>query len=351
MKKAMLLAGALALLAGVGLAGGETGPDPFLKKGSGPDLKRFERTQRHMGAPFRIVLYAPDEATADKAFKAAFARAAELDAMMSDYKRDSELMRLCQKAGGPPVKVSEDLFKILQRAEEISRLSDGAFDVTIGPVVRLWRRARRTGELPDPEELRRALARVGMKKMRLSAKDRTVQLLVMGMLLDLGGIAKGYAAEALLALLRQQGIRHALVAAGGDIVVGGPPPGAKGWKIGIAPLDKPNARPSRYLLLRNAGVSTSGSSEQYVVIGGKRYSHIVNPRTGLGVTTQSSVTVVRPGGTADGLASPICILGPERGLKMIEGIDGAAALIVVAGEKGQKTFTSKRFAQYELRSP
>jgi FAD:protein FMN transferase len=344
MKKVIPLAAALALLAGAK-------PTHCNVWASQDTLKRFSSSERHMGTVFRLVFYAPDQATADKAAKAAFARAAELDAIMSDYKPDSELMRLCKKAGGDPVKVSEDLFKVLRRAEEISKLSDGAFDVTIGPVVRLWRRARRTGELPDPEELRRALAKVGFKKMRLSARDRTVQLLVMGMLLDLGGIAKGYAAEALLALLRRQGITRALVAAGGDIVVGDPPPGAKGWKVGIAPLEDPNAKPSRYLLLRNAGVSTSGSSEQYVVIGGKRYSHIVNPKTGLGVTTPSSVTVVRPGGTADGLASPICILGPERGLKMIEGIPGAAALIVVGGAKGQKTYTSKRFAQYELSSP
>jgi thiamine biosynthesis lipoprotein len=175
-----------------------------------------------------------------------------------------------------------------------------------------------------------------------------VQLLLMGMLLDLGGIAKGYAAEELLALLRRLGITHALVAAGGDIVVGDAPPGAQGWKIGIAPLENPNAKPSRYLSLKNAGVSTSGDSEQYVVIGGKRYSHIVNPKTGLGVTTHSSVTVIKPGGTADGLASPVCILGPERGLQMIEGIDGAAALIVTEDEKAKKrTYTSKRFAQYE----
>jgi thiamine biosynthesis lipoprotein len=341
MNKLIPLAGALLVLAAARLAGG-AGRD---------ELSRFEFSERHMGARFRIVLYAADESAAKKAAQLAFARAAELDGIMSDYKPTSELMRLCKKSGDGPVKVSADLFRILKRAEEIWRRSDGAFDVTIGPVVRLWRRARRTGELPDPEELRRALAKVGFRNLRLNLKDRTVQLLLMGMLLDLGGIAKGYAAEEMLALLRRLGITRALVAAGGDIVVGEPPPGAKGWKIGIAPLEDPNAKPTRYLLLKDAGVSTSGSSEQYVTIGGKRYSHIVDPKTGLGVTTHSSVTVVKPGGTADGLASPICILGPERGLKMIEGIDGAAALIVVAEEKGQKTYASKRFAQYELKSP
>ncbi len=323
----------------------------LLGRADGPALKRFEFTEPHMGTTFRIVLYAPDEATAKKAAKEAFARAAELDGIMSDYRPTSELMRLCKKAGGEPVPVSADLFKVLERAKAISRLSGGAFDVTVGPVVRLWRRSRRTRELPDLEQLKRALSLVGYEKILLNAKDRTVRLVMVGMLLDLGGIAKGYAAEMMLAVLRRYGITRALVAAGGDIVVGDAPPDARGWKVGVAPLENPTARPSRYLLLKDAGVSTSGDTEQYVVIGGKRYGHIVDPKTGMGLTTRISTTVVKPGGTADGLASSVCILGPERGLKMIEGIPGAAALIVLGTEKGQKTYASKRYGEYELKGP
>src|SRR5262249_4059054 len=185
---------------------------------------------------------------------------AELDGIMSDYRPASELMRLCKKAGGAPVRVSEDLFAVLQRAQEISRLSGGAFDVTVGPVVRLWRRARRTRQMPDPKELEGALALVGYLNIRPDAKARTAQLRREGILLDLGAIARGYAADAALAVLRRFGITRALVAAGGDIAVGEAPPDAEGWKVGVAPLKDAGARPSRYLMLKNAGVSTSGDA-------------------------------------------------------------------------------------------
>jgi thiamine biosynthesis lipoprotein len=300
-----------------------------------------------MGTTFRIVLYAPDEATAKKAAKAAFARAAELDSIMSDYKPASELMRLCKKAGGPAVKVSPDLLAVLRHAEDISKRSKGAFDVTVGPVVRMWRRARRTRDLPDAAELKKALALVGYEKVLIDAEASTVRLLVAGMLLDLGGIAKGYAAEAMLAVLRRFGIRHALIVAGGDICVGEAPPEQKGWKVGIAPRDDPNAKPTRYLLLTSAAVSTAGDAEQYVEIGGKRYSHIVDPKTGLGLTTRSSVTVVaRHGWQYDGLDTAACVLGPDLGLKLIEGVPGAAGLFVLGTEKGEVTRMTKRFAEH-----
>jgi thiamine biosynthesis lipoprotein len=303
-----------------------------------------------MGTRFTITLYAADEEAARRAAAAAFARAAELDRIMSDYKQTSELMQLCKKAGGPPVPVSEDLFKVLTKAQEVAKLTGGALDVTVGPLVRLWRRARRTRELPDPAELKRALALVGYDKIRLDPKGRTVQLLVMGMLLDLGAIAKGYAAQALLELLQRQGFSRALVAAGGDIAAGDPPPGAKGWKVGVAPLEDPNAPPKRFVLLKNAAVSTAGDAEQWVVIGGKRYSHIVDPKTGMGLTTRISVTVVaRDGTTSDAWDTALCVVGPERGLKLIEAIDGAAALFVIGTEKGQVTHASKRWAQYEIK--
>src|SRR5579885_1476929 len=147
----------------------------------GPKLERFTYTEPHMGTRFKIILYAPDRATADRAAKDAFKRVAELDGIMSDYRPASELMQLCKKAGGGPVHVSDDLFFVLSRAQELSRRSGGAFDVTVGPVVRLWRRARQTKQLPDPEELKRALALVGFDKMKLDARAHTVRLTKPGM--------------------------------------------------------------------------------------------------------------------------------------------------------------------------
>jgi thiamine biosynthesis lipoprotein len=311
-----------------------------------PALKRFHFTEPHMGTQFQITLYAPEQETADRAAKAAFARVAELDGIMSDYRPASELMRLCQTAGGQPERVSDELFFVLSKAQEVSRLSNGAFDVTVGPVVHLWRRARRTQRLPEPDQLAKARVLVGFENLRLDAKAQTAQLLKKGMLLDLGGIAKGYAADEAIAVLKRNGIDRALVAAGGDIAVSDPPPDAEGWRIGIAPLESPNNKPSRYLILKNAGVSTSGDAEQHVEIDGKRYSHIVDPRTGIGLIGRQSVTVVAPKGIlSDSLTKVVSVLGPKRGMAIIDQEDGVAAYVVRQTDKGLETFASKRFAR------
>lgn len=310
-------------------------------------LQRYTFAEPHMGTTFRIILYAPDEATATKAAKAAFARIAELNAILSDYQPTSELMKLCEKSGGGPVEVSVDLFEVLRKSEEFAKMTDGAFDPTISPVVRLWRKARRTREMPKAEEIKKALALVGYQNMKLDAKKRTVQLLLMGMLLDFGSIGKGYAADAALAVLRKHGITRALVAAGGDIAVGDPPPDAVAWKIGIAPMKNPDAPPTHYLALKNAGVSTAGDAEQYVEIGGKRFSHIVDPRTGMALVGRRAVTVIAPNTTtSDALDTAICVMGVERGLKMIESRDDLAAICIFETDRGIEATMSKRFAKF-----
>jgi len=180
--------------------------------------------------------------------------------------------------------------------------------------------------------------------VRLDAATHSVALLKPGMKLDLGGIGKGYAAGAAIAALKENGVSRALVAGAGDIVTSGPPPDANGWTIGIAPLEAPNAAPSRFLLLDDAAVSTSGDAERYVEIDGKRYSHIVDPKTGLGLVDRISVTVVAPRGeTADYLDTSVCVLGPEKGLALVDATEGAAALIVRATAAGPRTYESKRW--------
>jgi thiamine biosynthesis lipoprotein len=311
-------------------------------------LQRYTFSEPHMGTKVRITLYAPDEATARKAAQAAFARIVELNKIMSDYDPDSELMRLCKTAGKEPVAVSVDLFRVLAEAEKYAKLSDGAFDISIAPVVRLWRKARKTGQMPSAEAIKQALERVDYRKIQLNPLGRTVRLLLLGMMLDLGGIAKGYAADAALEVLRRHGITRALVALGGDIAVGEPPPDAKAWRIGVAPLRSAEDPPRHYLLLRNVGVSTAGDLHQAVEIGGKRYSHIIDPRTGMGLVGRRSATVIAPNATmSDGLDTAICVMGPERGLAMLEKLDSVAALYVYETEKGEeKEVASKRFAQY-----
>jgi len=304
-----------------------------------PPLTRFEFSQPHMGTRFRIVLYAPDAALAARASDEAFQRIARLDDTMTDYRSGSELMSLCHKAGGGPVAVSEDLFRVLSHSQELAKQTGGAFDITAGPVVRLWRRARRRHELPEKKELAQARRLVGTKYLRLDAEARTAQLLKPGMMLDLGGIAKGYAADEALKVLARHGITRALVAAGGDIAAGEAPPSEAGWRIGIAPLESPDKPPTRFLLLHDAGVSTSGDAEQHAEIGGIRYSHVIDPRTGRALTGRSSVTVVAPNATSsDGLATALSVLGPRRALALVRSTPNTATLILRASKKGTQTF-------------
>jgi FAD:protein FMN transferase len=307
-----------------------------------PAPRRYEYARTHMGTEFRVVFYAHDPEVANKASVAAFERIARLDSTMSDYAQTSELNAVCRQAGGPPVVVSEDLFHVLSRSQELAAKTGGAFDVTCGPVVRLWRRARRTGEMPDQTRLAEALELIGHDKLRLDPKARSVALAKPGMQLDLGGIGKGFAADEALAELRRFGVRSALVAAGGDIAIGDAPPGERGWRISIAPLAPDGDTPQ--LLLRDAGVSTSGDAEQFVEIDGVRYSHVVDPRTGFGVRGQSSATVVAPDATtSDGLATAISVLGQDEGLRLADATSGVAAMLVRRQSEGNLVFESKRW--------
>jgi FAD:protein FMN transferase len=315
---------------------------------SEPTPRRYEYAQSHMGTEFRVVFYAHDPEVANKASVAAFERIARLDATMSDYARTSELNGVCRRAGEGPVPVSEDLFGVLDRARELAAKTGGAFDVTCGPVVRLWRKARRTGELPEKARLAEALALVGPDKLRLDRKSRSVALAKAGMQLDLGGIAKGYAADEALAVLGRFGIRRALVAAGGDVAVGDAPPGERGWRVAVAPLGSDGGTPPQFML-RDAAVSTSGDAEQFVEIGGVRYSHIVDPRTGIGVTGRSGVTVVAPDATtSDSLATAISVLGSDEGLRLADATEGVAARFVSRQSSGDTVFESKRWSAVSI---
>ena len=317
-----------------------------------PELIRFQFASMQMAAPVRIVLYAPDSETANAAAEAAFARIHQLNGILSDYDPKSELRRLCATAGqGKAVRVSEELWNVLLHADTLAKRSGGAFDVTIGPVVRLWRRARRGKRIPLPDVLSEHRKLLGHDLVRFDPRRRTVELLKPGMQLDLGGIAKGYAVDEALAVLGQHGVTRALVDAGGDIGLGDPPPDKPGWLIGIAPLE-PDAPPRRHLWLSRVAVATSGDAWQYVEIDGRRYSHLVDPRTGMGLTDHSNVTVIAPDGImADALASAVSVLGPEKGLKLIDQTRGAAALIVRTPQGKLQTYQSCRWERFPAALP
>ncbi len=309
-----------------------------------PELTKFESVERHMGVDFEIVVYAANEQSARAGFKAAFARIEKLNQAMSDYEPQSELSQLSRSAPTEsPVEVSDDLWEVLRQSQEMSRKSGGAFDVTVGPLTRLWRRARRQKKLPTDRRLAEALESVGFQFIQLDPKKRTVALSESAMRLDLGGIAKGYAADQALLKLRERGLNRALVNASGDIAIGEAPPDKPGWKIGIAPLEA-ESPPSRFLHLNNCAIATSGDAWQSVEIDGRRYSHIVDPRTGLGLSDRSSVTVIAPNcTTADALASAVSVLGPAAGIQFVEKHHDASALIVQASDGQVETRQSTLF--------
>ena len=301
---------------------------------AGATLQRCEFVEPHMGTLFQLVLFAPDAAAAKPAATAAFARIAELNRIMSDYDPESEVMRLCRSPVGTAVRVSAELFAVLQRSQELAEKTGGAFDVTLGPVIRLWREARRTRKLPTDGQRTAALRATGFSKLRLNAAERTVTLLGSGMQLDLGGIAKGYAADEALAVLARCGFSRAMVAASGDLAFGDAPPGKRGWTVEIAPFGSAAQAPLT-LVVANAGVSTSGDTEQFAEIGGVRYSHIVDPATGLGLTAPVAVTVVARRATlADGLATACSVLGFDAGKKIVECWDESVRVIVHRRDAG-----------------
>jgi FAD:protein FMN transferase len=310
------------------------------------DLKRFAESAPHMGVEFEVVIFAPDENQAKAAFKRAFARIAELDQRLSDYSLESELSKLSAQAPtSSPIFISDDLFTVLQSAQALAAESDGAFDITVGPLTKLWRRARRQKEIPSADSIVRARAAVGFRNLKFDSDAKRVSLLRPEMRLDLGGIAKGYAADAALAEIKKLGLNRALVRASGDIAAGDPPPNERGWKVGLAPLN-PDDPPTVFVQLANQSISTSGEARQHLVVNGKRYSHLIDPRTGEPLTGRTSVTVIAPRGIeADSLASAVAVLGPEKGLKLIEKRADTAAYIIRADDDGSRvqTFQSPQF--------
>lgn len=317
-----------------GAAPGSRTDDPSGTEARPQALERYSYRQVHMGVRVRLLLYAPDSSTARRSARAAFGRIAELNGVLSSYVVSSELSRLNRRAGGEPMAVSPELFYVLQRSAEVSAQTDGAFDVTVGPLSALWARAREEGRLPETAARRRADSLVGWRRMELDPIAGTARLSEPGMRLDLGGIAKGYVLDEALRELRRFGVERALLEAGGDVVAGRAPPGRDGWRVEVrlqtAPSDTlvvgssapvgapPPTDVGRVFRIAHAAVATSGDTQQFVEIDGRRYSHIVDPRTGLGLTHRIAVSVVAPSGLlADAYATAVSVLGPNDGRRFL----------------------------------
>ncbi len=268
-----------------------------------------------MGVDFYLKFYAKDRPTAERIARQTYARVEALNAIFSDYHPASELNRLCRKPHGQPVKVSPELFDILQRAQTLAHETHGAFDITAGPMIRLWRTARRQQKLPNPEALAAVKNRVGYKKIKLNRQTRTVTLLAPQMQLDLGGIAKGYAVDEAMKVLKANCIHRAFVAASGDMLTSAPPIDREGWRVDIRNVDQFGNIYPRTVFLKHQALSTSGDTEQYIEINGQRYSHIVDPRTAHGLTHRMQVTVISKASTkSDSHATAISVLGHRAGL-------------------------------------
>jgi len=317
--------------------------------GAAADLGRHEFERAEMGLPFRLVLYARDEAAARQASEMAFGRIHELNGVLSDYDEASELSRLSATGGsGRWVPLGTDLARVLRAAQTASEASDGAFDVTVGPLVQLWKRARRQRELPGEAALRRAREATGWRHLALRRGPGgwEARLERPGMRLDLGGIAKGYALDEAAVVLRRQGVRRFLISGGGDMVAGEAPPEAEGWRIEVGVSDHPQAPAPLFVRIRNEALATSGDFFQRAEIGGRRYSHIVDPATGIGLTDQSLVTVIAPTGMqADVLATELSVLGPLRGGPRVQAAD-AEYLLYRVGEGSLERWRSMGFDRY-----
>ena len=278
-----------------------------------------------MGVVVRMDAYVPDTVNPARAFRAAFDRVAELDRRLSDYRQDSELRMVERQAWRSPVRISEDLFRVLEAALRLARDSGGAFDPTIGPVTRLLRSPSADEESEFESRVARAWATTGWTQVELDSTDRTVSIGRRGIQFDLGGIAKGYAADRALETLADAGVRKALVAVAGDIAAGEPPPGQTGWQVGVDAAGAPGTT-ERMLRLRNQAVSTSGSRERFHEQDGRKCSHILSRASSPCPPPGPAVSVVAPSGLeADGVATALMALGRERSDLLLRGRRGVRA--------------------------
>ncbi len=274
-------------------------------------LREYHYAQLHMGMKVQITVWCESQSNAETACKNAFRRITELESVFSDYDSTSEISRLTKGAVEQPIAVSDELWEVLVFCQQLNELSNGAFDPTIAPVVSLWRTARRSGEFPDSKAIELARAKTGFQKLIFDEEAQTVRCTVAGMKLDFGGVAKGYIGDQVLLVLKQHNIESACYEAGGDFVLGSAPPDQAGWEISLEDDKK--------LRLANCGVAVSGDTVQFVEIAGQRYSHVVDHRTGIGLTTRRMAWVTAASGMeSDALATTGTIISASDFQKLLK---------------------------------
>jgi FAD:protein FMN transferase len=302
--------------------------------------KSYEFEKGLMGSPFRLVFYTTSDSLAEQAAAQAFGRIEALNEILSDYRDGSEINRLSARSGsGEWVSVSDDLYRVISLSKNVSQQTGGAFDITIGPVVQLWRRALRRSTFPSPDVVAETRRAVGYSYVKLRPQGQKVKLTQPGMRLDVGGIGKGYAADEAVAVLKKLGINAVLVDAGGDLTLADPPPGKAGWEVEVTsglPEDSTTT-----LLLSNAGIATSGATYRYLEHEGVRYSHIVNPQTGVGLRYHVRTTVIAPNGTlADALATAFSVAGIENSKKIAGNFPGVKVWLLETNSGNVKSWNT-----------
>jgi len=300
-----------------------------------------------MGTFGRIVVIAPNHSVAKRALEAALARQQRIEALMSFHNPSSELSRLNEQAYHEPVQLSEETFEVIARSLQFSKLTDGAFDITVGVLEKLWADAAQSGRVPSPEQLQQARSKLGWQKVHLDAAIHTIRFATEGMKLDLGGIAKGYAIDESIEAMRKAGASAGMVDIGGDIrCFGIPPQGGGGWRIGLQrPEESPEpigpGEPVLVLQLTDMAVATSGNYRRFVVVAGQKHSHILNTRTGQSCDKLASVTIIaKEAITADALATAVSVLGLSKGLALIEAADGIEAIIIPSADQPRIVYSS-----------
>ena len=300
-----------------------------------------------MGSVFYITLYSDDGDIAEKAANKAFARVDALNQIASDYLPESELSHLNSAPTNVPFHASADLFQMIKRSLEVASVTEGAFDITAAYAIQLWRRAKRQHEMPTSERIAHAIAMTDWRALKLDESKGTITKLKPDIKIDLGGIGKGYAANEALLVLKQHGITRAMVAGSGDLAIGDPPPGKAGWDVALRTFEKAeDADRLLHVTLHNCGCSTSGDLHQFVELNGQRYSHIIDPKTGLGLTQRIACTVIAPNSVeSDAFDTAMCIIGKERGLKLISSMHGYEARFVLLNGDQRETFTTSNFGK------
>lgn len=286
-----------------------------------------------MGSPFGIIFYHTDTAEAHQLAKQSFDLVDSLNAIFSDYDMESEVSLLAAQAGKKQQKISKALFDVMILSLEANQKSKATFTVYAGALTRLWRNARNENIFPAKRQVKKALRLSSKKHFKFSLQDSLLIISKIGASMDFGGIVKGYAAQKVIEFLGTNNIPHALVDAGGDIVMSKPPPGKEGWSVAVNLPGEDVELVEHRLLLSNKAVATSGNMYQYLVHGGKKYSHIINPKTGYGITGQRQVTVIaNDGATADWLATACSILPIPKALKLAESEDASLLILELKNE-------------------